>query len=504
MSISQRVENILNGVSQQPPALRHPSQATEQINALALPSRGVSIRPNTKHISQINATYGASSYFIHRFRVSETERYKVIIAGGTLQVFDDLTGAELTVTISDAGYLTGSDFRAATVDGTTYIINRDKVIALGTKRAPASLNDAIIYVRQVDYSTTYNVTITENVDGLPSRISGKKTGTGGTTVKYVTPDGTDPKARQGITTDTIAAQLFGQLASDAYVTAYYTVELIGSTIYLKRNDDTPYAVKADDGLADKGLNAIKGSVQSFDELPARAKNGFVVEIIGDDASAFDRYYVTYDDTDGSIGHGVWKECAQPDSIIEIDATTLPHKLVLGGEFLTATVGQLPAPPSITDDAGTLVTVGPTQTGTIPNPTDTNPWTGTTAPTIPNADPQTPSHGGFFQWTPTDLGGSYPTDPNGQDLSMTYHADTSVMDPGTTLKIQMLQLDPTHTNPPTVLAENTHESGQTLINQEIKATGVNLNGQPIVLQATYNTGNTPGLVGRQALITVPME
>lgn len=499
MSISQRIENILNGVSQQPPALRHPSEATEQINALALPSRGVSIRPPTKHVSQLaSVTTGAPNYFVHRFR-TPTNHYVLVISSGTIRVFDEVSGAELPVTISDAGYLTGTDFRAATSGGVTYIINRDKVVAAGTVRAPSALNDALLYVRQVDYSTTYTVTISENVSLLPARITGKVTGTGNAKVSYTTPDGTDPKARQGITTDNIALSLYSALAANTYLSTYYTFELIGSTIYITRPDGKPFSIQADDGLADKGLNAIKGSVQSFDDLPARAKNGFIVEIVGDDSSEFDRYWVKYDDTDGGTGHGVWKECAAPASLISVDPSSMPHKLVLGAEYLTATVGALPPTPKVQDGTGKTVVSGPTHTGTIPGPSDTNPSDGTTTAALPNVDTQTTDHGNFHQWNVSTITGAL-TDPTLNQVSAEFHVDTAVMDPGTTMTVQLQQLNGAGVAP-TVIAQRDYEAGQSLQGETLSGQ-VSLSGQPIVLQQLYKTGATPLLTFRKGTITVP--
>jgi hypothetical protein len=328
------------------------------------------------------------------------------------------------------------------------------------------------------------------------------TGTGSATVSYKTPDGTDPKARQGITTDNIAVSLYAALVADPYLLTYYTFELIGSSIYVKRADGRPFAVQGSDGLADKGLNVIKGSVQSFDDLPARAKNGFIVQIVGDDSSEFDRYWVQYDDTDGGTGHGVWKECAAPASLIAVDAATMPHKLVLGAEYLTATVGNLPPTPKVQDGTGKSVSSGVTHTGVIPGPLDTNPWNGTDTPVLlPNVDTQSADHGAYHKWNVAGITGAL-TDATSNTVAVDYHVDTSVMDPGTRVAVQLQQLNGTST-PPTILAQREYEAGQTVLDETLTGL-VSLSGNPIVLQQLYKMGTSPALTFRKGTVTVPAD
>ena len=51
--LSSSIPNLINGVSQQPPALRLPSQASEQTNGLSSVVNGLSKRPNTHFIKRL-------------------------------------------------------------------------------------------------------------------------------------------------------------------------------------------------------------------------------------------------------------------------------------------------------------------------------------------------------------------------------------------------------------------------------------------------------------------
>lgn len=67
---------------------------------------------------------------------------------------------------------------------------------------------------------------------------------------------------------------------------------------------------------------FKGSKQKFSELPTTGNTaGDVWEIAGDPSIDLDNYYVSF----GS--DGMWRECAKPGQVIDLNATTMPHLLV---------------------------------------------------------------------------------------------------------------------------------------------------------------------------------
>ena len=52
--ISSTIPNLINGVSQQPPALRLASQAEAVINCMASPVEGLKKRPPLEHIGKLS------------------------------------------------------------------------------------------------------------------------------------------------------------------------------------------------------------------------------------------------------------------------------------------------------------------------------------------------------------------------------------------------------------------------------------------------------------------
>jgi hypothetical protein len=99
MLVSQTIDNLLNGVSQQPKAQRLASQAEEQVNGLSrFADGGPSKRPGTAHVAKLSSDItAADSGFIHPINMGEGAQYFVVITNGELRVYDKLTGVTVPV-----------------------------------------------------------------------------------------------------------------------------------------------------------------------------------------------------------------------------------------------------------------------------------------------------------------------------------------------------------------------------------------------------------------------
>lgn len=226
----------------------------------------------------------------------------------------------------------GPAHRAVTVGDQTIIVNTAKKVEISAERIAERLPEALIVIREADYSTKYSVT----VDGI--------------TKTHTTADGVTPASRASITTEYIATQLHTALAADTTLgTAGFTFTRNGSTIYVTKaiqtvtfdeatgeptndysgdgtNPSPDFEITATDGLSDTGILVIKGSVQRFEDLPVWAEPGMVVEITGDPGSEFDNYFVEYVEVEGVANRGYWKECAKPNEEYLLDDNTMPWVL----------------------------------------------------------------------------------------------------------------------------------------------------------------------------------
>ena len=309
--ISTTIPNMVNGVSQQPPALRMASQAEKQVNGYSTVVEGLRKRPGTRHVVKLPGTVTENS-FLHTINRDPQERYLVVLSSGSVQVFD-LAGNQKTVkTPNGVGYLTGAtkdDFRCVTVADYTFILNTNVVVTESSLLSPnGEPNEALVWIKQGAYGATYTVTVD------------------GGSASFTVPDGSDKTHSAYVRTSYIAEQLATGLR--ASIGSSYSVSQFNSQLHIKRWDKAAFTIRSQDSLGETGTETFYKAVQRFSSLPARAVNNFRVEITGDQASSFDNYYVTFETTDGSLaGPGVWKETVKGGEKIHIRHATMPHALI---------------------------------------------------------------------------------------------------------------------------------------------------------------------------------
>lgn len=311
--ISSSIPNFVNGVSQQPFTLRLSSQGDLQENGLSTVSSGLRKRPPTEHLAKIGVTPLADA-FVHLIDRDGLERYQVVVTNGDLKVYD-LAGVEKVVTFTNKPYLNtvkpaDQSFALTTVADYTFIVNRTKVAAANATLGAVRPFEALYNVKLGNYGKTYAVLVN-----------------GAIVASYTTPNGATTADAPMLSTEFIATQLMTALTTAGYNTAPWVSTRHGSVIYLKHNT-TDFTVSAEDGFSGTALVAIKRRLQKFSDLPANPRvNGFTVEIIGEQASDFDNYWVTFDGQGSDNSSGVWRESVQPGLSLGLDANTMPHQLV---------------------------------------------------------------------------------------------------------------------------------------------------------------------------------
>ena len=311
--ISSSIPNFVNGVSQQPFTLRLSSQGELQENALSTVAQGLKKRQPTQHLKKIQSS-PLGNCFIHTINRDATERYVVVVTNGDLKVYD-LAGNEKTVNFPDGkSYLSAStpssSFSAVTVADYTFFVNKTKVVGVSSTTTPTRPYEALVYVKAGNYGKDYNIIIN-----------------GSTAAGRTTPDGSTSSDVRDISTDSIASNLNGQLATSI---PSYTRSRSGSVIYIA-NSTTDFNIRTEDGFNGGAMVAVKDKLQKFADLPAQPNvNGFVVEITGSGDSSnekFNSYYVKFNTNYGSTGTGVWEECPKPGISVGFANTNMPHILV---------------------------------------------------------------------------------------------------------------------------------------------------------------------------------
>ena len=307
--VSSSIPNLINGVSQQPAALRLASQAEQVVNCMPSAVEGLKKRPAIEHVAKLfsNSVY-ASPPFTTIVDRDGTVQHIVVIQDGAIKVFA-LDGTERTVTTPNGvGYLNvnsdpSQQFRVASIADTLFICNKEVTVAMDSTLSANWGTKAMFFVKAANYSNTYSVT----VDGRTHTTTTGATGT--------------------LSTVTIATTLRNALAGDSNLSGF-TFTQNEYIIEVEKNDGTDYTMSATDSRTATDISAIKGTVSAISDLPTISRHDFTVKVQGSVSTDFDDYYLKFETNTGSgFGQGVWRESVEPGAVYKLDASTMPHALV---------------------------------------------------------------------------------------------------------------------------------------------------------------------------------
>jgi len=420
--ISSTIPNMINGVSQQPPALRLASQAESVINCLSSPVEGLTKRPPFNHIAKIlNGSAGSGHPFVEVVDRDGTIQYLIMIRDGAINVFDLDGNAQTVATPNGTDYLDiantsepADKFRIASVADYTFICNREKVVTMdhagtytqsGTTITVNSNGHGLTsgVKIQIDFTSgssvdgTYTVTVVNanqfTLTGASASTSGNcrfnelspdvsakgiifiKAADYSTTyeVKIKSANGSSTLATASFTTaavggalpdsGTIATDLRNDLASALPSGWTFTVDQY--IIRIEKQDGTDFVLESSDTKAGTYTKAIKGAIDTITDLPTLCENGFVVKVQGSKTTGLDDYYVRFETSNGTgFGFGIWRETVGPLEPYKFNKSTMPHVLVRDAATGNFTFKQFDWSPRIAGDLLTAPT--PTFVGTTIN------------------------------------------------------------------------------------------------------------------------------------------
>ena len=304
--ISRSIPTLLRGISQSSDALKQPDHADIQDNADSNPVLGLTKRSGSQFLASVgSSTLG--NVHIQTINRDVNEQYVAIFSNGNVKVYE-LDGTEKTVTKPDGTtYLNTSNprnvMKTVTIADFTFVVNTSITTAMDSALSNSANNitQAIIFINQATSKTTYSVT----VDGV--------------TVTDNT-DGNDP-----LSTDTVASDLAGGLTSGL---TGFTIARNGPVIHVKKNDGSDFSIDGTDTQGNTKMTIIKDSVQQFTDLPNVSPNGYVVEIVGDEGTGFDNYYVKFTTNNGNaFEEGQWSETVEAGIPFKFNYDTMPHVLI---------------------------------------------------------------------------------------------------------------------------------------------------------------------------------
>ena len=334
-AVTQTIPTFLGGVSRQADTKKQPGQVTEILNGYPDPTYGLLKRNGSQFLGLLtespdNFTDG------HWFSISRDndERYiGVITKTGNIRIWNTVptvTGGvlsltEATITGKSAAdvvsYLTPpvttngiDDFQTFSYLDQTYIINKNKTVAMTAKTNYYLRTRATVVIGSIDYDSIYKIFIN------------------GTQYDFTTVDETAATTRGfPVTSDEILTGLKADI--DASLSATFDVTKYANSLEIEIKDgQTPFTIEVEGGIQGVSLTCYQDDIISSARLAAYTKPGRRVKITNaiDERSS---YYVKFNATGGTgtvnSGSGFWEEARGWD--INVDANGDP--IATGGEYI---------------------------------------------------------------------------------------------------------------------------------------------------------------------------
>ena len=175
-AVSQKIPNLLGGISQQPDPVKLPGQVRDAVNVYLDPTFGCRKRPATELVASLTTDVPEDARWFPIYR-DDREKYAVAMYFDsnndfTLRVWEMNNGAERAVNISDVSrsYFQKSldandpDFgkdlsflSPLTVADYTLIANEKQSVSMNQAADPPANQDALVVLKTVAYNSTYSI-----------------------------------------------------------------------------------------------------------------------------------------------------------------------------------------------------------------------------------------------------------------------------------------------------------------------------------------------------------
>ena len=182
-AVSQKIPNLLGGISQQPDPVKLPGQVRDARNIYLDPTFGARKRPPTEFIATLATNVPETAKWFPIFR-DNNERYAVAMyTDGTtgefvVRVWSMNDGAEAPVTVNDdaVAYFDGAvldDISQVTIADYTLIANKGREVTMSKSNVDVSVNEeALVTVNQVAYNSTYSIDLDGSNGTIANEVQG--------------------------------------------------------------------------------------------------------------------------------------------------------------------------------------------------------------------------------------------------------------------------------------------------------------------------------------------
>lgn len=317
--LSFEIPGLYNGVSQQAPSVRLPSQCEQQINILSSVSDGIDRRPPSEWVAKLSNSNADNKSFYYLYSRAPAENYMVIFTGHAttpIEIYRCETGAKCTVNYGEYSrswqwtarakakdYVKNDEhadahIRVCAAADHMIVVNRSKATAMDTSVArETKVYQYIVWVKQVAPSINWTI----NCCGASKTIS---------------------VGDKGRKTEDIAGEIKTHCESKGC-----TVNQAGSVLRIYKGGQQ-FLFTLNDGYGNRASSVIcNGETQKFADLPPVCFNGVVIKITQDESSKFDSYYVKFIGEPQGQGRGHWEEYRGWNIDNYFDKWTMPHRLI---------------------------------------------------------------------------------------------------------------------------------------------------------------------------------
>ena len=334
-AISQKIPNLIGGVSQQPDTIKYSNQLRVCDNYYPDTASGLLKRPGLGGVAALPNVVADGTWFMV-FR-DDSERYAIQFSkAGALKIWSANNGIQQTVNAVAAEATTyathtdAADLAILQVNDYIFVLNRNVAVAQGATSSAAQTPYAFVSVDTIAYSSTYIIKLN------------------GTTFSYATPTNGNTQLNVVDIVDGLAASINGN--------ANWVATTVGNTIRIRRNTNVDFTIEAKGGSTGTAINAYKGVVTSVANLPPQFFNDVKIKVGGSGPNGEDDYWVIFRTADGSAaGIGHWEETIAPGITLGLNEETMPHVIIreANGTFTYRKLDEASAIAS----AGTSVVTG---------------------------------------------------------------------------------------------------------------------------------------------------
>lgn len=314
MEVQGSLGRQIQGISQQPAAVRLDGQCSDMVNMIPDVVDGTKTRMGSTHIARLMDS-GDDTMATHHYRRGDgDEEYFFILKKGAVPEIYDKKGQKCVVSSQDAPmtYLSNvvtprEDVQFMTIADVTFMLNRRKVVKARADKSPKVGSTAIVFCAYGQYGTTYSI----QIDGT-------------TVASFTTPDGSEASQVNQIRTDYISQKLHESIQlSEKFTSGQYSVTMDDTCLYITRTDGTTtFSITTTDGAKGKDLVAIKYKVTSTDLLPSHAPEGYKVQVWPTGSKPESRYWLKAESKEGNLV--TWKETIAADVLLGFDKSTMPY------------------------------------------------------------------------------------------------------------------------------------------------------------------------------------